>query len=546
VSRRSLRLALVVVTVAAAGFAVSAPGTTATAPNGGIFRISFAQQAGLDYIDPALSFTTPGWALIDTYCARLLTHPDKPPPEGFEVVPEVAVAWPRVSRDQKVFTFTLRKDFRFSDGKPVRANAFAHAIYRTLAPNVRSLGSIYTRDIVGAGDVLSGRSATVRGVVARGHTLTIRLARPDPDFPKRLTLPFFCAVPPGLPPDREGVGAPLHSAGPYYVTEYRPLERVVIRRNPYYRGKRSHHVDGFDVDLRTALGRDMILQVDRGEADWGHLIGAAFFDPSLGLAQKYVTGTSRFFVGEGLGIRMLAFNTKRPLFRDNPALRKAINFALDRQKLQGLGGALASPATDQYLPYAMPGFQAADIYPLMSPDLTKAKALATGNLRSGKVVLLTPNFLAPLATAQLVAQQLEPLGLEVTLYPVPLHITSAQYLDLLADPDAGWDIANVIWAPNLADPSSYVSLLLNGRVPGSETLTRFSSARYDGELRRIAGLRDPRARQRAYGELDIRLARDEAPVAAFGVSNEVTFVSDRVGCIVRRPVLVLTAVCLRK
>jgi hypothetical protein len=35
-------------------------------------------------------------------------------------------------------------------------------------------------------------------------------------------------------------------------------------------------------------------------------------------------------------------------------------------------------------------------------------------------------------------------------------------------------------------------------------------------------------------------------VAAFGVSNEVTFVSDRVDCIVRRPVLVLTAVCLRK
>jgi ABC-type transport system substrate-binding protein len=537
---------LVAVTVAAAVFAMSAPGTTATAPNGGIFRISFAQQAGLDYIDPALSFTTPGWALIDTYCARLLTNPDKAPPEGFKIVPEVAVAWPKVSRDQKTFTFTLRKDFRFSDGKPVRANAFAHAIYRTLAPNVRSLGSIYTRDIVGAGDVLSGRAATVRGVVARGHTLTIRLTRADPDFPKRMTLPFFCAVAPGLPADREGAGAPLHSAGPYYVTEYRPLERVVIKRNPYYRGTRPRHVDGFDVDLRTALARDMILQIDRGEADWGHVVGAAFFDPTLGLAQKYPLGIARLFVSDGLGLRMLAFNTKRPVFRDNPALRKAVNFALDRQKLQGLGGVLASPATDQYLPYSMPGFKPADIYPLNGSDLTKAKALANGNLRGGKVVLLTPSFAAPLATAQLIAQQLEPLGLEVTLFPVPLHITSAQYLDLLADPDAGWDMANVIWSPNLPDPSSYVSLLLNGRIPGSETLTRFSSPRYDGELRRILGLRDATARQRAYGELDVRLARDEAPVAAYGVSNEVTFVSDRVGCIVRRPVLDLTAVCLKK
>jgi peptide/nickel transport system substrate-binding protein len=546
VSRRSLRLALVVVTVAAAGFAVSAPGTTATAPKGGIFRIVFAQQSGLDYIDPALSFTTPGWALIDTFCARLLTNPDKPPPDGFRVVPEVATALPKHSADYKTFTFTLRPVFRFSDGKPVRANAFARAIYRTLAPNVRSPGAMHTRDIVGAADVLAGRARAVSGVVARGNTLTIRLTRPDPDFPKKMTLPFFCAVPPELPTEPEGIGAPLHSAGPYYVTEYVPLERVKIRRNPHYGGTRPHHVDGFDVDLRTGLVRDMMVQIDRGEADWGHSIGAAFFDPSLGLPQKYATGTSRFFVGEGLAIRMLAFNMKRPLFRDNPALRKAINFALDRQRLQGLGGALASPSTDQYLPYAMPGFRPADIYPLSGPDLTKAKALATGNLRGGKVVLLTPNFQAPLATSQLIAQQLEPLGLEVTLYPVPLHITSAQYLDLLADPDAGWDIANVIWAPNFPDPSSYVSLLLNGRVPGSETLTRFSSARYDGELRRIAGLRDPQARQRAYGELDIRLARDEAPVAAFGVSNEVTFVSDRVGCVVRRPVLVLTAVCLRK
>ena len=77
-SRRGLRLAIVVVFVAAAWAAVSSPGTTATGDN--IFRISLAQGTGLDYIDPALSFTAQGWSLIDTYCARLLTNPDRPPP----------------------------------------------------------------------------------------------------------------------------------------------------------------------------------------------------------------------------------------------------------------------------------------------------------------------------------------------------------------------------------------------------------------------------------------------------------------------------------
>jgi hypothetical protein len=41
------------------------------------------------------------------------------------------------------------------------------------------------------------------------------------------------------------------------------------------------------------------------------------------------------------------------------------------------------------------------------------------------------------------------------------------------------------------------------------------------------------------------LARDHAPLAALNVVNEVTLVSSRVGCIVRRPVLDLAVACLK-
>ena len=56
-----------------------------------------------------------------------------------------------------------------------------------------------------------------------------------------------------------------------------------------------------------------------------------------------------------------------------------------------------------------------------------------------------------------------------------------------------------------------------------------------------------RARQLAYGSLDIQLARDAAPLAALSVLNEATFVSSRVDprCIILRPALDLTAVCLK-
>ena len=50
-----------------------------------------------------------------------------------------------MSADGRTWTFRLRSGFRFSNGQPVRADAFAQAIYRTMAPGVDSPGYAYTR-----------------------------------------------------------------------------------------------------------------------------------------------------------------------------------------------------------------------------------------------------------------------------------------------------------------------------------------------------------------------------------------------------------------
>ena len=88
---------------------------------------------------------------------------------------------------------------------------------------------------------------------------------------------FFCAVPPTLPADPEGVGA-FPGAGPYYVAEYRAGQRVVIRRNRFYRGTRPHHVDGFDVDLTVGSPQAVVDRIERGEADWGWVPPTYYFE----------------------------------------------------------------------------------------------------------------------------------------------------------------------------------------------------------------------------------------------------------------------------
>jgi peptide/nickel transport system substrate-binding protein len=527
------------------GVEKAAHGSTARPEQeGGIFRIALNAISGIDYLDPALASSPPGWALLDTTCARLLAYPDKAPPAGFRLQPEVAAGFPAISSDRTTYTFKLRSGFRFSDGTPVRASAFARAITRMLAPEMHSPGVQYVRDIIGAGRVLTGKADVPEGVVARGDTLVIRLTRPAPDFPQRTASTFFCAVPPSLPIDPEGRGA-FPAAGPYYVAEYRRGERVRLARNPHYGGKRPHYVEGFDVDLRVASPQEVLRRVERGDADWGHTLAGIYFDPALGLVDKYGIDRSQLYLRPGLTLRMLAFNSARPLFRNNPSLRKAVNFALNRRALTSTGGNLVGRPSDQYLPSIVPGFKDADVYPLERPDLQRARSLASGNLRGGKAVLYVNSSPVPMAVGQLVRQQLAEVGLEVEVQGIPIHSASAAYFNKLATPGEPWDIAFGLWSPSYVDPFAYINLLFDRRFVGATNFIRFSSASYDRQMRQAARFPQGSGRSNAYAALDVRLARDLAPIAAVDFLNEPTLVSNRVGCIVLRPVLDLTAVCLR-
>jgi len=503
-----------------------------------VFRVAF-QSGAVDFVDPALAYSVWSWSLLDTTCARLMSYPDKAPPEGFRLRPEVATRKPLVTNDAMTFTFTLRRGFRFSNGARVTASAFARAINRTLTPGLDSPGAQYTQDILGADAVLAGTSQSAPGIVARGNRLVIRLKHPTPDFPARMTIPFFCAVPPSLPSDPEGLRT-FPAAGPYYVADYRPGTRIVLRRNRFYRGARPHHVDRFDVDLRATTSQDVLDRIEQRRADWGNtgLVEAER------LAAKYGINRSRFFLKTGLTSRGLAFNTSRGIFGNNPKLRRAVNFAVDRSALRrAIGSPLTASLTDQFLPPAIPGYKDAHIYRLLGPNLRKARALAKGHTRGGKVKLYIQNVPVRVVQAQILTENLRKIGLDVETERIP----PKAFLERVLSPGEPWDIAAASWTPDYVDPFAYLNVLFDGRfIAGGLNPARFDSPRYNGLLRRAARIRGSR-RYHAYGKLDVQLARDAAPMIPTVFTKEPTFVSKRVDhrCIVLRPALDLAAVCLK-
>jgi ABC-type transport system substrate-binding protein len=224
-------------------------------------------------------------------------------------------------------------------------------------------------------------------------------------------------------------------------------------------------------------------------------------------------------------------NTERPLFRNNPKLRQAINFALDRTAMLRAFGPHFGSRTDNYLPPGLPGVLSVHPYPVKYPDLAKALALAHGHTRSGKAVYYSIDSIACvcLAHAQLVQYELKKIGIDVEIKQFPIAVfaaktgTHGEPFDLMDD---RFDVA---WV----DPYQYVNRLLDGRTiqtAGNANRSYFNSPYYN-RLIEQAGSLSGRARYDAYGKLALDIERDAAPMAAYANRNTRFFLSSRVGCV---------------
>lgn len=526
------------VSVAAALLALLAasPGATRDVKEGGTLRVGGAPLL-FDTIDAALTrFPVPLW-VTDPTCASLVRQSDTPA-GGNRVLPDLAVALPKISDRGRTYTFTIRKGLRFSTGGQVTARDVVHTLNRVLNPAMKARADSFT-DIVGAREVLDGKTLRASGIVARGDTLTIRLTRPVGDFTARMT--DLCVVPRTVPVDPEGVKAPVPSAGPYYISQYVPGRRVVLERNHFYRGERPHHVDRIVVSL-TDDPATLLDRVDRNELDYAWVPAGDYAGRAAEFRRKYGLGRSRFLSAPVHFLRMFVLNVERPLFRNNVKLRQAVNFAVDRKALLRERGPLAGYPTDQYLSPALPGFRDERIYPLARPDVVRARSLARGRTRDGKAVLYVPAFPLGLAQGQILERNLAQIGIDVEIVQLPVAVLF-QKLATRGEPfDIGW----IGWLTNTPDPS-FLDEIFHGRAlgqPESQNWSYFDSPRYNRRLDRASRMTGEE-RYLEYGQIDIDLARDAAPAIAYAYDRALALVSARTGCVVLNPYLDLAAVCLK-
>src|SRR6266508_352732 len=156
---------------------------------------------------------------------------------------------------------------------------------------------------------------------------------------------------------------------------------------------------------------------------------------------------------------MFLINTSRPLFRGNPSLRRALNFAVDRAALTREFGPYTATGTDQYLPPVMPGFRNERIYPLARPNVREARVLARGRTRSGKAVLYTCSDRPDcVALAQIFQQNLRAIGLEVRIRQFPLDLMFQK----LSTPHEPYDLAYVGYIAFWNDPELFLGTSFRG------------------------------------------------------------------------------------
>jgi peptide/nickel transport system substrate-binding protein len=511
-------------TVGAASSATGKPtkASSAKAHRGGVLRVD-QSSTDFDTVDPGLAYVTNDWSLLYTTQMLLVNFPEKNGQAGSELYPEAATSFPTVSNSGLTYTFHIRPGLKFSDGSPVTAAAYQRAWERNLSPKMGSpygVNDQFQKVVQGGEAFLAGKSQHISGITAKGLTLTFHLTHPNPTFVSYLSMQWFGAVKPNMPYTTTGLNV-YPSAGPYYIASRDPGRTTVLKRNPYYKGSRPANPDQIVFTSNTNQDQSL-LQTKAGQTDLD-MSGV----PPTAAATLGTPNQGQFKVGPTSCVIYALLNTARAP-TNNLAVRKALNWGIDRPALLRLLGKYAGQRTDQILVPGIPGYKPYKIYAFAGANVTKAKQVGGSALSSAAPLnVIHSTSAAGVSGAQQMEFNLKQMGLKYNDVPTPGTV----YYNTLETKGTSYNIARAGWCADYFDPFDYINVLLDGRSIQANNNTDMSylNAPALNKAMDAAAALSGKARAAAYANLDLMVMRDYAPWVPYEIANDRFYVSKRVG-----------------
>jgi ABC-type transport system substrate-binding protein len=445
-------------------------------------------------LDPAIGYDTASWTFEQAIFDTLVRYGDA----TVELEPGLALSW-EISTDATTFTFHLRRDARFSNGRSVTGADFKYAIERVLEPSTRSKGSEYYRGIVGAADFVAGRSSEISGIeLPDPYTIVFNLTGPDPIFIHKLTMPFAAAVP---REEAEKLGEDFShhviGSGAFKLSQWIAGQRLVLVRNPYYFAKDLPKLDAV-VEMMGVNEELEWLKYEAGEIDVSTIPSAEFprvmKTPRLrALTIHNVTVTTDYL---GMNCQMAPFTDVR--------VRRAFNYAINKEKLLALLNGRGVVARG-VLPPGLPGY-APDLkgYPY-DPDKARRLLEEAGVRKDFTPVLWMRADQTMLILAQSVQQDLALVGVDLLLKPVAW----GPLLEAIREPHNA-QLFMLAWEADFPDPENFLEVLFSKRQWRSNNDTFFYDPEVDRMMAQAAPIADLSRRFELYRQAE-RLIISQAP-----------------------------------
>ncbi len=428
------------------------------------------------------------------------------------IIPAVAESW-EASPDNKVFTFKLRKDARWSNGEPVTAHDFVYGFQRAVDPKLASPYAWYMQipGIVNADAIIDGKQAPdALGVAALdNHTFQVTLNKPIPFFVKLLAhQTTFPAPRKTIEKYGETWTKPGHmvSNGAYTLKSWVVNERIVLERNTQYWNNAKTVLDKVSY-LPIESENSELSRYRAGEVEMTNGSTPIPLEHFKKL-QKEIPDEIR--VSPQIGTYYYEFNNRRAPFSD-ARVRKALSYTINREAIANFVVGQGEKPTYSFTPDNVNSFVKPDLnWENLSYDqrVDAARKLLSeaGYDKSNplEVTMLYNTSDAHKKVAIAIAQMWKKaLGVKVTLE----NQEWKTFLDTRRE--GRFDVSRAGWIGDYNEASTMLSLLM---TENGNNYARWSNTEYDNLLNKAMTVADESQRAELY-QLAEQLIAEEMPVA---------------------------------